>query len=161
MINYSLTLLPSKPGDKTGEKLFYARMQSSGTVDIEEIASDISYATTLTDSDVLASIRAFIHQLNKHLKAGKIVRAGDLGSFQLQIHSEGAKTEKEFSEANITGVSIQFRGGGMVRNATTRAVGGLEFRKVPKRKDAASSTTGGDDNTGGGSPGGGGSDPLA
>lgn len=142
MINYSLACQMSRPGDKTSPKKYYAHMQASGEVSLDEISTDIAYATSLTDSDVLAAIRAFIHQLNKHLAAGKIVRAGDLGSFQLQIHSEGADTEKEFTADNITGVSIQFRPGGFVSGVTTRALGSLEFRKVGKKTKGQASGSG-------------------
>lgn len=141
MINYSLSQKRKDPQNPDSEKLYYARMQSSGSVTLDDIASDIAYATSLTDSDVLATIRAFIHQLNKHLAEGKIVKADNFGSFQLQIHSKGAATKKEFSPGHITGVSIQFRPGNMVQSATTRAVGGLTFKRVPTKKELAEGVT--------------------
>ena len=67
MINYSLAQMSSEPGNPDAAKKFYAKMQASGTVTLDEIAEDISYSTTLTDADVLAAIRAFIKQLNKRV----------------------------------------------------------------------------------------------
>ena len=133
MINYSLAQMSSEPGNPDAAKKFYAKMQAGGEVTLDETAEDISYSTTLTDADVLAAIRAFIKQLNKHLAAGKIVRAENLGSFQLQIQSTGAETEKEFTVDNITGVSIQFRPGKTVATATTKGLAGLQFKRVAKK----------------------------
>ena len=124
-VNYSLAHMSSEPGNPDAPKKWYAKAQASGEVTLDEMAEDIAYATTLTDADVLAAIRAFIKQLNKHLANGKIVRAENLGSFQLQIQSTGADTEEDFTTANITGVSIQFRPGKTVAGATTRGLGSL------------------------------------
>ena len=73
-VNYSLAHISSEPGNPDAAKKFYARMQASGEVTMDEIAEEIAYATTLTDGDVLNAVRALIRQLNKHLAAGKIVR---------------------------------------------------------------------------------------
>ena len=142
-VNYSLAYMSSEPGNPDAPKKYYAKAQASGEVTLDEIAEDIAYSTTLTDADVLAAIRAFIKQLNKHLANGKIVRAENLGSFQLQIQSTGADAEKEFTTANITGVSIQFRPGKFVAEATTKGLAGLTFRRVAKKGETLPEDTGG------------------
>lgn len=132
-VNYSLAYMSSEPGNPDGEKKYYAKMQASGVVTMDEMAEDIAYATTLTDGDVLNALRALIKQVNKHLSAGKIVRLENFGSFQLQLQSDGTLTEKEFTSANITGASIQFRPGKPVKAATRAGDGGLTFKRVPKK----------------------------
>lgn len=154
MVNYSLALMSSKPGDDTAPKLLYAKAQASGEVTMDEMAEEISYSTSLTDGDVLNAIRALIKQANKNLADGKIVRLENFGSFQLQLQSEGAETEKKFTSANITGARIQFRPGRPMKAATRAGDGGLVFRRVAKKGDAPLPDDGG--NTGGN--GGGGSD---
>lgn len=155
-VNYSLMQLSSEPGNPDGAKKWYAKAQASGEVTLDEIAEDIAYATTLTDGDVLNAVRALIKQLNKHLAAGKIVRLENLGSFQLQLHSEGADTEEEFTDANITDASIQFRPGRVVRAATRADAGGLTFKRVPALdKKGTGGTTGGSEPGDGTEPGGG------
>lgn len=72
-INYSIAAY-KKPGDLEGEAKFYAKAQASGTVDINELADDIAYSTTLTDGDVLNVIRALIKQINRHIAKGEIVK---------------------------------------------------------------------------------------
>lgn len=150
MVNYSLALMSSKPGDDTAPKLLYAKAQASGEVTMDEMAEEISYSTSLTDGDVLNAIRALIKQANKNLADGKIVRLENFGSFQLQLQSEGAETEKKFTPANITGARIQFRPGRPMKAATRAGDGGLVFHRVAKKGDAPLPDDGGNTGDGGG-----------
>ena len=152
MVNYSLAQMSSMPGDDSAPKLFYAKAQAAGEVTMDEMAEEISYATSLTDGDVLNAIRALIKQVNKNLAAGKIVRLENFGSFQLQLCSTGAETEKKFTSANITEATVQFRPGKPVKAATRAGNGGLTFKRVAKKGEAPLPD---DDNTGGGNTGGG------
>lgn len=158
MVNYSLALMSTKPGDETAPKKYYAKAQASGEVNMDEMAEDISYATSLTDGDVLNAIRALIKQVNRHLSAGKIVRLENFGSFQLQLCSTGVETEKKFTSANITEATVQFRPGKPVKAATRAGDGGLTFKRVAKKGEAPLPDDGG--NTGGGSDGNQGENPL-
>ncbi len=154
-VKYSLALMSTKPGDDTAPKKYYAKAQADGEVTMDEMADEIAYSTSLTDGDVLNAIRALIKQVNKHLAAGKIVRLETFGTFQLQLQSEGAETEKKFTAANITAAHIQFRPGKPIKAATRSGDGGLTFKRVAKRGEAPLPD---DDNTGGGSTGGDGKD---
>nr|DAT34316.1 MAG TPA: DNA-binding protein [Caudoviricetes sp.] len=136
MVNYSLALMSSKPGDDKAAKLFYAKAQASGEITMDEMAEQISYATSLTDGDVLNAIRALIKQVNLNLAAGKIVRLENFGTFQIQLCSDGAETEKKFTSANITGAHIQFRPGRPIKAATRAGEGGLTFKRVAKLGEA-------------------------
>ena len=51
-INYSIAQMKN-PNDKGAPAKYYAKAQASGSVDINELAEEISYSTTLTDGDVL------------------------------------------------------------------------------------------------------------
>lgn len=134
MVNYSLAQMSSMPGDDSAPKLFYAKAQAAGEVTMDEMAEEISYATSLTDGDVLNAIRALIKQVNKNLAAGKIVRLENFGSFQIQLCS--------------TGANIQFRPGKPIKAATRAGDGGLTFKRVAKKGEAPLPDDGG--NTGGG-----------
>lgn len=151
MVNYSLAHMSSKPGDDKAPKLFYAKAQVSGEVTMDEMAEQIAYATSLTDGDVLNALRALIKQVNLNLAAGKIVRLENFGSFQLQLCSTGAETEKKFTSANITAANIQFRPGKPIKAATRASDGGLTFKRVARKGDDPLP----DDNPGGGTGGGG------
>jgi hypothetical protein len=52
--------MSTKPGDDSAPKKYYAKAQASGEVTMDEMAEQISYATSLTDGDVLNAIRALI-----------------------------------------------------------------------------------------------------
>lgn len=157
MVNYSLAHMSSKPGDDTAPKLYYAKAQAAGEVTMDEMAEQISYATSLTDGDVLNAIRALIKQVNINLAAGKIVRLENFGTFQLQLCSEGAETEKKFTSANITGASVQFRPGKPIKAATRAGDGGLTFKRVAKKGEAPLPDEGGNS---GGNDGDQGENPL-
>lgn len=149
-VNYSLAHMSTKPGDNEAPKLYYAKAQASGEVTMDEMAEQISYATSLTDGDVLNAIRALIKQVNLNLAAGKIVRLENFGTFQLQLCSTGAETQKKFTSANITEATIQFRPGRPIKAATRAGDGGLTFKRVAKKGDVPLPDDNGGGNTGGG-----------
>ena len=70
-VKYSLALMSTKPGDDTAKKMYYAKAQADGEVTMDEMAEEISYATSLTDGDVLNVLRALIRQMKVQLAAGK------------------------------------------------------------------------------------------
>ena len=107
-VKYSLTLMSTKPEDDTAKKMFYAKAQTDGVVTMDEMAEEISYATSLTDGDVLNVLRALIRQMKVQLAAGKIVKMENFGTFQIQVCSTGTETKKEFTANNITVAHIQF-----------------------------------------------------
>lgn len=55
-INYSIAKMKN-PAEPDVYK-YYPKAQASGSVEINELAEEIAYATTLTDGDVLNVIRA-------------------------------------------------------------------------------------------------------
>ncbi len=129
-INYSIAAMKN-PAEPEASPRYYAKMQASGVVDLDDMAEEISYATTLTDGDVLNVLRALIKQMKKNLMAGKIVRLEKFGTFQFQLCSNGADSEEKFSPSCITKVNIQFRPGTLVREAQN--LKSLNFKKVPKK----------------------------
>lgn len=137
-INYSVTAMRN-PIDEMAPQKYYAKMQANGVVDLDDLAEEISYATTLTDGDILNVLRALIKQMKKHLKGGKIVKLEKFGTFQFQICSNGAETEKDFTPTNITKVNIQFRPGKLLQEAQN--VKTLTFKKVAKKGTASNEET--------------------
>lgn len=131
-INYSIAAY-KKPGDLEGTAKYYAKAQASGTVEINELADDIAYSTTLTDGDVLNVIRALIKQINRHIAKGKIVELENLGTFQAQIRSNGSETSEDFNESYIRQVHLQFRPG--LGLQSTLALENLQFKKVKSYKE--------------------------
>lgn len=129
-INYSVSAMKN-PTDPESAPKYYAKMQAAGEIDLDEMAEDIAYSTSLTDGDVLNVLRALIRQMKKHLTAGKIVKMEKFGSFQFQICSKGVDVEKDFDATRINKVNIQFRPGALVREAQNLKT--LAFRKVAQK----------------------------
>ncbi|GIM56325.1 HU family DNA-binding protein [Capnocytophaga canimorsus] len=100
---------PQKPNEAPK---FYANAKADGEITLKAIAKEIATgSTTVSDTDVLATLNELTKVLIKHLSNGEIVKFGDFGSFQITITSEGVDDEKKFTAANIKGNKIQFRPG--------------------------------------------------
>lgn len=132
-INYSIVAMKNPSDPESGEVKYYPKAQANGSVDINELAEEISYATTLTDGDVLNVIRALVKRINLHIANGKIVKLENLGSFQAQIQSHGSATEDTYSTSLIRKVSLQFRPGIGLRGTLNKE--NLTFHKVPGLKN--------------------------
>jgi hypothetical protein len=66
------------------------------------------------------------------------VKLETLGTFQLQVRSEGAATKKEFTQANIKKTTIQFRPGTLVKDLTNAS--SLSFTRVLTKVVSGSTT---------------------
>lgn len=159
-VTYSV--VPRKnPAKKEDAAKYYAQAQASGELDFEELCEAITSRSTCTETDVRASISGILFEAKRSLKAGRIVRLGDLGSLQIGLNSEGASTAKEFSGSMIKGAHIIFRPGKTLADLMKI----LSFQQVQTR--ALAQAGGGDDggadddkgSGGGGSDNGGGEAP--
>lgn len=131
-VKYSITAMKN-PQNPDAPKKYFAKAQARDTVELNRIADEIAYATSLTDGDVLNVLRGLIKKMKEHLSDGDIVSLGDFGTFQYQLSSQGAVGEKEFITANIRKVRMQFRSGKLLREGLQ----GLTFEKVPSLKAKA------------------------
>ena len=108
----SYSVVPRKnPAKKDEPAKYYAQAQSAGELDFEELCEAITSRSTCTETDVRASISGILYEAKRSLKAGRIVRLGDLGSLQIGLTSEGAESVKEFATSMIKGAHIIFRPG--------------------------------------------------
>lgn len=71
----------------------------------------ITGRTTCTETDVRAALAGIIYEAKRALKAGRIVRLGDLGSLQMGLSSEGAEKAEDFTLSMIKKSRINFRPG--------------------------------------------------
>ena len=93
------------------EKLLYAWAQARGEMNVREIGQRIQQMCTVTYADIMAVLCALPAVIKQGLSAGEIVRLGDLGSLQVGLRSKGAKTEEDFTSANIIKARFKFRPG--------------------------------------------------
>lgn len=114
-VNYKITKCKNPGKNAVAGTTYYAnRSVKTSDYTFEDLATDISTATTVTKADakaVLASIKPFIVRA---LLNGEVVVLEDLGRFSVSLHSkcfsQDAMAASDFSpSAMITGHKINFR----------------------------------------------------
>lgn len=105
------TIQRPNPKDLTAERKYYVSAQNSGEISLEEMSENISDRCTLTETDVLAALSALQREMTKNMMAGKIVRFGTFGSFQLTLNSSGVENIADTSQNQVKGVRVRFRPG--------------------------------------------------
>ncbi|TJZ52501.1 DNA-binding protein [Sphingobacterium olei] len=104
-----------KPGDPTAPKKFYARPVHAGEIVLEDLASDISHASSITEADVYAVLQSLVREIPRNISRGYIVRLGNLGSFRLGSNSAGNDAREEVNAANIVRTRLLFHPGKQVQ----------------------------------------------
>src|SRR5690606_1226633 len=97
-----------KPGDPAAPKKFYPRPVHTGEITLENRAADISYSSSLTESDVYAVLQSLVREIPRNISHGYIVRLGNLGAFRLGSNSTGSDTAEEVTGANIFRTRLLF-----------------------------------------------------
>ena len=96
---------------KRDQVKFYPQMTPGVPVMLRTIVGRIEKRSGVSSASVKAVLDALQYEILETLAYGDSVRLGDLGSFRLTMHGEGASTAKEAKEkgANlIKRVSIRF-----------------------------------------------------
>lgn len=83
------------------DKLYYASILSNGTVPFDEICESISEETAMTSAEVKGCFDRMVRLLVRHLREGRNVQMGELGSFRMTLGSLGVETESEFNAATM------------------------------------------------------------
>jgi predicted histone-like DNA-binding protein len=114
---------PLKPQEP---KKWYASAKSTGDKPLKALGKEIAQRSTISAADTQAVLIALTEVLVEHLADGKIVRLGDVGSFQVSIGSEGAETEAKFSTTMIKNKKVRFRPGADIK----AMLNNLKFEKL-------------------------------
>ena len=115
---------------------YYAIAVASGESTLDEIASAIERSSTCTRADVMAVLIAYNDEVCERLKQGQIVRLGDLGVFELGLHSAAAATEDAFHPTLIKKASICFHAGKSLKSAS----GDVSYKRVYNKQDLPAAT---------------------
>jgi predicted histone-like DNA-binding protein len=92
-------------------KKWYATAKSTGVINLRTLGKEIAARSTVSAADTQAVLVALTEVMVEHLADGKIVRLGDVGSFQVSIGSEGAETAAKFNTSLIKTKKVAFRPG--------------------------------------------------
>lgn len=88
---------------------FYASAVHDASVELDGLATAVSNRCSLRRSDVHGVLIALMDIIPEELLNGKIVSLGNLGSFCVNVKSEGADIEEELSHSNVKGFKILYR----------------------------------------------------
>ena len=110
----AITITPigkTSPTNPDAPLLYYPKATKTGEIDLEELSDQIAYSSSLTQSDCYAVIISLVAAVSKELEAGKIVRLGQLGAFQISVKGTASNTPEEVSPKNVRSASVIFRSG--------------------------------------------------
>ncbi|MBE8722790.1 HU family DNA-binding protein [Sphingobacterium pedocola] len=106
-------------------KKFYARPISSGEKTLDDLAAEISQASSLTEADVYAVLQSLVREIPRAISDGYIVRLGNFGSFRMSANSTGSETSNKVSEENIYKRRLIFTAGKQMKKALEK----IQFEK--------------------------------
>lgn len=89
---------------------------------MEELAEQVSFSCSATPADCYLVIMSLVTEVSNSLERGKIVRLGNLGSFQVSIKGDSCDTPEAVKAQNVTSASILFRPGKKLKTMLKRLV---------------------------------------
>ncbi len=110
----AITITPigkTNPVNPNAPMLYYPKATKTGEIDLEELSEQIAYGSSLTQADCYAVIISLVTIVSRELDAGKIVRLGHLGAFQISVKGTGSSTPEAVSPKNVRSASMIFRPG--------------------------------------------------
>lgn len=122
------------PQKKEEPKKAYGKLQSTGTVSLDELADHIQDHNSVysqgTIVGILTELSTCVREL---LLQGYTVVLGKLGSFIPSIRTKGAATAALFTADNITQLNVKIRAGRALQNLRSDA----EFERTTTRRAQA------------------------
>lgn len=88
-------------GALEGSKLYYPQVINQGRVSFDSLCEEVAEQSALTSGDIKSCMDRLVNCLVRHLKEGRSVDCGDLGSFRINIRSTGADTPETYDAATM------------------------------------------------------------
>ena len=126
MINYKVSKKGTPGVVGGGQQKFYATTAPSELFTLRKLATQISKRTTLSVTDVIATLESFLEIIPEHLAEGDRVKLGEFGTFRVSIKSKGSDAEDDVSAENIIGNKIVFNPGKLVKSTLKT----IEYKKL-------------------------------
>lgn len=82
-------------------KLYYPQVINLGRVSFDSLCEEVAEQSSLTSGDIKNCMDRLVNCLVRHLKEGRSVDCGDLGSFRINIRSTGADTPEAYDAATM------------------------------------------------------------
>lgn len=91
------------------EELYYPAPVFGEQIDEDELTEEISFASSINQSDVRSVLSNLLEILPRHLMRGNSVNLEKFGIFRLSFEAKGSKEAKDVTVLNITRPKILFR----------------------------------------------------
>ncbi len=104
-------LRPKRIRDENGEEkvLYYPISVAVSTFTTDEIAKEISDASSLTESDVSGALKAFSTIIIQKLRYGHNVKLDGIGTFSLSVRGEGVENPEDFKASMVRVGKVAFK----------------------------------------------------
>ena len=106
---------------------FYPAPVYNDEIDIDELAEEISYATSMTPTDVKAVLEGLLNAMPKHLRRGAKIKLDRFGTFKVVFGGNGHENAEDVTAADIDGTRISFIGASEMKKAVLTD---MPFQKV-------------------------------
>lgn len=117
----------NNPIEKDKNALFYPFPVYSDTLEIRDLLQEISYASSVTPSDVRAVTDSLVEILQRYLVRGNKVKVDGIGTFKLSFNGSGKETSKDVSATDIYNAKVTFLSDKNLRNYVSSNV---KYEKV-------------------------------
>lgn len=117
----------NNPIEKDKNALFYPFPVYSDTLEIRDLLQEISYASSVTPSDVRAVTDSLVVILQRYLVRGNKIKVDGIGTFKLSFNGSGKETSKDVSANDIYNAKVTFLSDKNLRNYVSSNV---KYEKV-------------------------------
>jgi predicted histone-like DNA-binding protein len=114
------------PLQKESQRKYYASAVVQKKLSLDELASLISDGSTVRRNDIYAVLIGLVDVTKRELAQGNLVQLGDLGSFTVNVSSEGKETPEALTAHHIESSKIIFRPAVQLRDMLKT----LRFEKI-------------------------------
>jgi predicted histone-like DNA-binding protein len=91
-----------------GDQKYYAFVKRPAMISLREIIEDITSMSTLTKGDALNAVENFLDLIPKYVRKGHIVNLGQLGTFRINISSNGHDQPEKVTMHSVRGARVVF-----------------------------------------------------
>lgn len=102
------------------KKLYYPAPVFGEQIGEDELTEEISYASSVNQSDVRSILSNLLEILPRHLMHGDSVNLEKFGIFRLSFESTGSENENDVSAQNITRPKVLFRPSTKLKNKISK-----------------------------------------
>lgn len=102
------------------EELYYPAPVFGEQIGEDELTEEISFASSVNQSDVRSVLSNLLEILPRHLMHGDSVNLEKFGIFRLSFESTGSEKESDVSAQNITRLKILFRPSTKLKNKISK-----------------------------------------